>query len=213
MINVFLTDLLKWREENYRELPWREKKRSPYEILVAELLLQRTPTARVVAFYPKFLYQFPNPRILAATEVEELERILRPMGLRKKASWLTQLMQRIVETHEGKIPNNETSLIQLKGIGKYTARAVLTFAFNQDVAIVDVNVVRVIQRFFGFPEREKKPSEDKNIWSFVEKIIPYNEGKQFNETILDLSAMICKKRNPVCIECPLNKFCKYHRNK
>ncbi len=135
------------------------------------------------------------------------------MGLRKKALWLIQLMKGIVETHEGKIPNNETSLNQLKGIGKYTARAVLTFAFNQDVAIVDVNVVRVIQRFFGFPEREKKPSEDKNIWSFVEKIIPNNEGKQFNETILDLSAMICKKRNPVCIECPLNKFCKYYKNK
>lgn len=133
------------------------------------------------------------------------------MGLKKRAIWLVKLMEEICEMHNCQIPEDEEELVKLSGIGPYTARAILVFAFKKDLAIVDVNVARVLHRVFEELGPElKRPSENKKLWSFASKLVPKRFGPQFNEALLDFAAIICKKK-PTCYECPMKHLCDYAR--
>ncbi|MCK4425064.1 A/G-specific adenine glycosylase, partial [Candidatus Bathyarchaeota archaeon] len=135
--SLFVSLLMQWREENSRLFPWRTNP-DPYVVLLAEILLQRTPTNRVARFFPKFVGKFPTPQSISTTNVNDLQEFLKPMGLRKRAAWLVKLMTDICERYDCKIPDQENELMKLLGVGLYTARAVMCFGFHKDVAIVDV---------------------------------------------------------------------------
>jgi len=205
----FVSLLLKWHEENRRLFPWRANP-DPYVVLLSEILLQRTPANRVAGFLPKFVEKFPNPESISRTNVQNLQLFLRPMGLKKRAAWLVKLMTEICERHDCKIPEQETELMKLPGVGLYTARAVMCFGFRKDVAIVDINVARVLSRVFGITRR-KRPSEDTELWNFAAKLLPEKRATSYNEALLDFGMLVCKKQ-PLCDDCPLTHICNYYQS-
>ncbi len=201
----FRKRLISWAENNLRDYPWR-RTCEPYSILIAEFLLQRTNADKVVPIYRVFLERYPTVEKLAIAEVEALARLLKPLGLFSRAERLSQTAKIIVEKHRGKIPDSETELMMLPGIGKYTARAICSQAFGQPSAVLDTNVARILERFFGI-EGGRVKSRCKILWSQAEAIAPDTEVGLWNLTLLDFGAIICTVRNPQCPQCPLAQRC------
>ena len=205
-------ELLKWFFDHGRKFPWR-KTRNPYKILVAEKLLQQTrATEGVIQSYKKVIKEYPTIYELASCDVSELRSYIANLGLPFRASHLRIMSQEVVSKFGGKIPRSYEELLKLHGIGEYIARAILCFAYNQDVAIVDTNVGRFIYRIYDikipFPAN---PSRNKYIQTLAEKIIPRNKSRDFNLAILDLCALICTARLPKCYSCPIMSSCLYSK--
>ncbi|MCK4477454.1 hypothetical protein KAU88_02865 [Candidatus Bathyarchaeota archaeon] len=205
----FVQLILDWGEKNRRSFPWRED-RTPYKVLLVEILLQRTPANRVAKFFPKLVENFPSPESIAKADVEGLGKFFHPMGLKKRVEWLTSLMKEVRDRYNGRIPDQEDELVKLPGVGPYTARAILCFGFGKDVSIVDVNVARVLSRVFHGSNFKKRPSEDEALWRFAAEIVPPGLGQQYNEALLDFAAIVCKK-TPHCEKCPICLICNYTR--
>lgn len=205
----FVHLILNWAEKNKRQFPWR-RGRTPYKTLLAEILLQRTPANRVAKFFPKFVKRYPSAESLANASVNNLQKILRPMGLKKRAKWLTSLMKEICNKYKCDVPDQESDLVKLPGVGRYTARAILCFGYSKDVSIVDVNIARVLSRVFYGSDIKKKPSENQVLWEFATKIVPEGSGPRYNEALLDHGALICKKK-PRCTLCPVEDICEYSK--
>jgi A/G-specific adenine glycosylase len=203
--------MLEWGEKNRRRFPWRTE-RNPYTTLLAEILLQRTPAHRVAEFFPTFIKKFPTPHAIIMADSTEFQTYLASMGLKKRAQWLRSIMQDICDRNDCKIPQEEKELLALRGIGPYTARAVLCFGFGKDVGIVDINVARVLSRVFLGTDVERKPAEDKIIWKLAEKLIPKNSGLLYNEALLDFASLICKK-TPQHSDCSIKDICRYFARK
>lgn len=200
--------LLRWHKSNKRNFPWREKP-EPYRVLVAEFFLQRTPAERVAKFYTSFLEDFPTIKKLAEADPKYLEEIGKRLGLKKRMSWLIETAKKLLQEYGGRVPDDYEQLIKLPGVGRYTASAVLCFAFKRDVPIVDANVVRVLTRVFGLPKSPRTGSGV--IEGVARKLMSRGQGTACNEALLDFAAIICKKR-PLCYMCPLARSCDYYRN-
>jgi A/G-specific adenine glycosylase len=205
----FVQLLLEWGEKNKRSFPWR-KDRTPYKVLMAEILLQRTPANRVATFFPKFVEKFPSPKSIVTIDIDSLRQFFHPMGLKKRVKWLTSLMKEVCDRYDCKVPNQEKELVKLPGVGPYTARAILCFGFGRDVSMVDVNVARVLSRVFFGSDVKKRPSEDEALWLFAARIVPKGLGPQYNEALLDYAALVCK-RKPKCDICPIAGICEYFK--
>lgn len=188
-----------------RRFPWRET-RNPYVVLVSELLLQKTTSRQVLEVFNEFFSRYPSIKDLAKADLEDLEKIVKRLGLVKRAKFLKEIALKVVEVHKGEIPGDER-LIKLKGVGRYTANAVLCFAFDKRAPIVDANVARVLRRYFGL-KAEKPAYEDKNVWKLAEMILPEEGYREFNYGLLDISAKYCRPK-PLCTNCPLKSHCCY----
>ncbi len=206
-IKWFRDRLLTWAEHNLRNYPWRRTS-DPYSILVAEFLLQRTDADTVVPIYEAFLTQYPTLDKLAIAEVKDLAELLQPLGLFFRAERLSQTAKIIKEKYKGEIPQEETELLKLPGIGKYTARAILSQAFNQPAAVLDTNVARILERFFGI-EGGRVKSRSLILWSAAETVAPETEVGHWNLTLLDFGAKVCTARNPKCSVCPVSAKCNW----
>ena len=210
----FVKNLLLWFDENKREFPWRVNNNpNPYYILVAELMLKKTRADNAKTAFTKFIELFPTPKSVFTASDEDIEMILQPLGLikqRKKA--FVSIFSTIHDTFKGKIPSRKTDLQDLPYVGDYTVNAVLCFGFNKKVPIVDVNVTRICQRFFGI-EVYGDLRVDTHIWELLEKIIPPMRYKEFNLSLLDFGAVVCKSNKPNCGKCVLNKKCNYFLSK
>lgn len=199
----FAKRLLAWFSSNAREFPWR-RETDPYRILVAEKLLQQTTYGHVLKVYDVFLEKFPNIQSLAQANVSDIEGTIRRLGFqRQRAKQFKKIGSAVLTEHEGKIPSNKEDLLKLSGIGEYVANAVLCFAFNNDVPIVDMNVRRVIGRYFGW-----KKIKDIEIEKRLSRFIPKGKAKQFNWGIIDFSSLVCS-RKPKCKKCFLSDLCSY----
>ena len=232
-IQWFQNRLLTWAEQNMRDYPWRKtldtkelsaiattspSKRilqerkpdtsatTPYHVLVAEFLLQRTDADTVLPIYKAFIARYPTLAELAVAEVTEIAQLLQPLGLFFRAERLSKTAKIISETYDRQIPQSETTLLKLPGIGKYTARAICSQAFDRSLAVLDTNVARIIERFFGI-EGEKVKSRCKILWSAADEIAPRSKVGYWNLTLLDFGAKVCTARNPKCTECPLSPKC------
>ena len=204
----FVENLLRWFKSNSRVFPWREKNVTPYQVLVAELMLKKTRAENVVEPYLKFIKKFPTPSSIANAPEEDLENILKPLGLIKQRIKAFKTIFKIIDDkHGGDIPNSQESLLKLPYVGQYTADAVLCFGFNQDVPIVDVNVTRICKRCFGI-EVYGDPRVDQHIRELLDGIMPKGKGREFNLAILDFGSLICTSRNPKHEICPLKRICK-----
>ena len=212
-INLFQNLLLNWYSDNKRLFPWRQT-RDPYHILVAEILLQQTIVSEnVVTAYNTIITNYKNIWELSKANIIDLEYIIRPLGLVYRSKVFLKLSNEINEKYHGEIPNDLNSLINIFGIGDYTARAILSFAYNQDVPIVDTNVARFVQRFFGLTKKiSMNPARNKLLREYAGKLIPRGNSREFNYAILDLCALICKNRLPVCSSCPLKNYCEFNLN-
>jgi A/G-specific adenine glycosylase len=196
-----------WGKLNLRKFPWRQTS-EPYAILVAEFLLQKTNAATVFSIYKTFLSRYPTLKYLAAATVEDVTELLQPLGLYFRAGRLIQLAKILLDEYEGKVPNSEQKLLKLPGIGKYTARSICSHAFGQPSAVLDTNVARILERFFGLRGGRVK-SRCKILWDAAEKIAPVREVSKWNLTLLDFGAMVCTAKNPLCKDCLLSIKCNY----
>ena len=201
----FRARLLAWGKQNLRDYPWRRTS-NPYDIFVAEFLLQKTDADMVVPIYEAFLARYPTLDKLTTATVEDIGKLLQPLGLFFRAQRLFDSAKIIVEEYAGKIPDSETELLKLPGIGKYTARAICSQAFGRSVAVLDTNVARILERFFGI-KGERVKSRCKILWRSAEMVAPDREVGRWNLTLLDFGAIICTARNPNCSQCPLSQQC------
>jgi A/G-specific adenine glycosylase len=206
----FQNRLLTWFVQHGRHYPWRETT-DPFKIIVAEKLLQQTRVGdHVVSAYQTLLREYPTPQALATANLSDLQIIIRPLGLTYRAAELKALSNELAGKHESVVPDDLSSLMQLVGIGEYSARAVLSFAYEQDVAVVDTNVARIYYRVFAIPGRmPANPARKRNLLNLATKLLPAGQSRPFNLALLDLGALVCTSRVPNCAKCPILQNCHY----
>jgi len=202
----FQQRLLRWYARNRRDLPWR-KTSDPYKILVSEVMLQQTQVDRVVPKYKQFLRKYPSIELLASASVSDVEAAWRPLGYNVRPVRLHAIALETVQQHGGKIPASLEKLQAFKGIGRYTAGAVMSFAFRKDAPILDTNVKRLLQRVFLGPMNGNGSKPVKRLWDLSERLIPKGKGYDFNQAMMDLGALICTARKPNCRICPMRVLC------
>jgi A/G-specific adenine glycosylase len=196
-------ELLSWSARTRRDLPWRHT-RDPWAILVSEVMLQQTQVPRVIPKYHAFLERFPTAAACAASPVADVVREWAGLGYNRRAVNLHRAATAVVDRHGGVFPDDVDALMALPGIGPYTARAVLTFAFGRDVGIVESNTGRVLARVAGRPLT--LPAAQR----FAEELVPDGEGWAWNQAMIDLGATVCLRRAPKCGDCPVVTRCRWH---
>ncbi len=198
--------LVKWYKDNKRMLPWREGK-NPYHIWISEIMLQQTRIEAVKVYYERFMKEIPNIQTLASIEEEKLLKLWEGLGYYSRAKNLKKAAIKIYEEHDGQIPKIYEQLIELPGIGEYTAGAIASIAFNQKVSAVDGNVLRVISRIVGSKKDILLPETKKEVSRALQEIIPEEAG-DFNEGLMELGERICiPNGEPLCERCPIRKWC------
>lgn len=201
---IFVRRLLSWGRENRRNFPWRYEM-DPFRILVAEVLLQRSRGTTVAGVYEQLFQRWPSPESLAAAEVSEIEDVIRPLGLTRRALWIKKMAAQVVRL--GGVPASVLEMMKLAGVGRYAASATAAAAFRQQAATVDGTSARVYRRFFGL--RAKRDADvDDSLWALVSSVTPKRAVREWNWAVLDLAAAICLPKVPKCGECPLSPECK-----
>ena len=192
---AFTRRLIAWFERHGRDLPWR-RTRDPYRVLVSEFMLQQTQVSRVAEFYPRFLKRFSSLDQLARAKPKAVREAWDGLGYYARASNLHALAKQV-----SSVPDDPDELIKLPGVGRYTAGAVASFAYERPVPAVDTNVARVLSRVFA---------GGGDVWELARALVP-KDGKRawkFNQAVMELGALVCKPRKPRCPECPVNQTCK-----
>ncbi|MFZ5624549.1 MAG: A/G-specific adenine glycosylase [Gemmatimonadota bacterium] len=208
----FRSALLRWFRRHGRDLPWR-RTRDPYQVLVSEFMLQQTQVARVAAYYPRFLDRYPTIRDLAAASPAQVREAWAGLGYYRRAANLHRLAQRVVAEYDGRIPDDPEQLIRLPGVGRYTAGAVASFAFERPAPAVDTNVARVLRR--AFHPRATGAAGERRLWATAAALLPRKgaDAWAFNQAIMELGALICTARVARCGECPVRTECKTGRRR
>src|SRR5687767_3459866 len=192
--------LLDWSAATRRDLPWR-RTRDPWAVLVSELMLQQTQVPRVVPKYQAFLERFPTPAACAAAPLGDVVTAWAGLGYNRRAVNLHRAATAVVERHGGALPDDLDALLALPGVGPYTARAVLAFAFERDIGVLDVNAARVLARAWGVTAQQD-----------ADALVPTGRGWAWNQAALDLGATVCTRRQPKCTDCPLVTRCAWRGN-
>jgi A/G-specific adenine glycosylase len=197
----FTADVLRWGVPRLRDLPWR-RTRDPWAVLVSEVMLQQTQAPRVVPRWRLFLDRFPTPAACAASSLGDVLREWQGLGYPRRARNLHLTAQRIVE--RGGFPTDLAGLLELPGVGPYTARALLAFSFEQDAAVVDTNIARVYARVAG------RQLTARQVQMIADESLPAGDGWVWNQCLMDLGAVVCRPSSPDCRECPVRSACAWH---
>jgi A/G-specific adenine glycosylase len=192
--------LLRWYDVHKRDLPWRSS-RDPYRIWLSEVMLQQTRVAVVTEYYERFLERFPTIRELAAAPLASVLAAWSGLGYYRRARMLHETAQRIVKERGGVFPKTTEELRNLPGIGRYTAAAIASIAFDEPAAVVDGNVARLLQRVLG----RKATSEE--LWAITRGLLSRSRPGDFNQAIMELGATVCLPGEPRCAACPLLELC------
>ena len=203
-LRAFQRRLLAWYRVHQRKLPWRET-RDPYKILVSEVMLQQTQVDRVVPKYREFLRRYPTLKALAAARTAELRKVWYPLGYNVRPLRLRKIAAQTLRRHGGRLPDTYDGLLAMDGIGRYTAGAVLSFAFEQDAPIVDTNVARLLFRYFKVRAGRRATQ---NLWRLAAAVIPKGQGYTINQAMMDFGAIVCTARLPRCPTCALRRTCR-----
>jgi A/G-specific adenine glycosylase len=220
--------LLGWFATNARDLPWRHT-RDPYAIWVSEIMLQQTQVKTVIPFWNRWLRELPTIEAAAKAPSEKIHKLWEGLGYYTRVRNLQKAAQVIVKKHAGQFPENFDDILALPGIGRYTAGAICSIAFNQPTPILDGNVIRVLTRIFGIAENPKERQTNAQLWQLAEKLVadanqrwdetpgePAREDasttksenrSHLNESLMELGALVCTPRNPQCLICPVKKVC------
>lgn len=199
------TTLIAWFEANGRDLPWR-RTRDPYRILVSEIMLQQTQVDRVKPKWEAFLAQFPTIEALAAAPPGDVIRAWAGLGYNRRALNLQRTAQAMLRDWNGAFPTTPKELKTLPGIGPYTAGAVACFAFERDVAFMDTNIKRVLQRVWVGPD--DTPASERELLTIATAAVPLGQGWTWNQAIMELGALVCTAAKPRCQICPLRSECR-----
>lgn len=203
--------LIEWGKAHFRKFPWRLAT-DPYRILVSEFLLHRTRAEQVTPIYEELVQKYPDVRHLAEAEFSDVEKILKPAGLRWRVRNLYLTAQELVRRYGGTVPDRKEDLLSLPGISNYIAGAILCFAYGKPEPLLDTNTVRILGRLSGIPVTDSS-RRSRKFERLMMRFLDKNRPKEFNYALLDLGALVCLKRSPPrCKECPLNECCSYHRD-
>jgi len=199
-----------WDAHGRKDLPWRKTK-DPWSILLSELLLRKTTSKQAIPVFEKI--SSINMLSLAKMKVDEIELIIRPLGIsRVRAHQIKSTAEIICEAGTTALHSIQF-LESLPGVGKYTVNSVLCFAFGLPKPALDTNMIRILERVFNFNSRRSRPREDKELWEFASSLVPSDECREYNWGVLDFGALICKSRKPNCAECQIAKVCIYYKDK
>jgi A/G-specific adenine glycosylase len=199
--------LLKWYDQHGRDLPWRTTG-DPYHILVSEVMLQQTQVDRVLPKYHEWLGKYPSFEALAAADDADVSATWRPLGYNIRPKRLHSIAREAVASYGGQLPSDRETLLSFKGIGEYTAGAILSFAFRKRAAILDTNVARVLFRVFLGKGEPKAHAMLKHLWLVSAALVPRGRAFDFNQALMDFGAMSCTARKPACLVCPMKTFCR-----
>ncbi len=198
--------LLNWFQNNARDLPWRETY-SPYHVWISEIMLQQTQMDRVVDYFTRWLKRFPAIEDIAVANEDEVLKLWEGLGYYTRAKNIIKSARILTTQYSNKLPQDYSLLLKLPGIGKYTAGAIMSIAFNKEYPIVDANIERFFARMFNLA----KPVKDKEIqifiWDKARVLIPKGRAREFNQALMEFGAIVCISKNPRCRICPISDDC------
>jgi len=203
---VLRQQLLDWYETNKRSLPWR-KTEDPYAVWVSEVMLQQTQVSTVIPYYERFLIEFPDVRQLAAADLQKVLKAWEGLGYYARARNLHRSAGVVRDTYGGSIPGEWKPFRALPGVGDYIASAVLSIAFGQPYAVVDGNVKRVLARLLRIKAPVNAPRYHAEFKSAADRLLDKTAAGNFNQALMELGALVCTPRQPLCRQCPLEDHC------
>lgn len=199
--------LLNWYATHQRDLPWR-RSRDPYRIWVSEVMLQQTRVETVIPYYERWFAQFPTLRSLAEAPEEQVLKAWEGLGYYSRARNLHAAVKEVAAAYDGEVPDDPGAVAGLKGVGPYTAGAILSIAYNRSVPAVDGNVMRVLSRLFLVRDDIMQPATRQAMEGLAKELIPDGQANAFNQALMELGAMVCTPTSPKCLLCPVAEFCR-----
>jgi A/G-specific adenine glycosylase len=199
--------LARWFRRHGRDLPWR-RTHDPYAILVSEFMLQQTQVVTVIDYYKRWLARFPDFTALATAREDDVLHAWQGLGYYARARNLHRAAQKVAAEYGGRLPNDLAIIATLPGVGRYTAGAVATFAFDQATPIIDANIARVLARLLNFDEPIDTKRGTEILWQTAEALLPGRNGRLHNSALMELGALICTPRAPQCLICPIREHCR-----
>jgi A/G-specific adenine glycosylase len=203
---AFAEALLAWFRAHQRDLPWR-RTGDPYAIWVSEVMLQQTQVQTVLPYYERFMQRFPTLEALAGAPEEDVIREWAGLGYYARARNLRRGAQAVLAEYGGQIPREAPKLLRLPGVGRYTAGAIASIAYNEPAPILDGNVMRVLCRVFGLRGNPKSAPLQNRLWELAEALIPVGAAREFNPAMMELGATVCLPVAPRCDMCPVAELC------
>jgi A/G-specific adenine glycosylase len=206
--------LAKWFRAHRRDLPWRPTPQlpaNPYHVLVSEAMLQQTQVATVVPYFLRFIEAFSTIESLAAADEQQVLRLWQGLGYYRRALSLHAAARAIVAEHGGRVPASLDDLLQLPGVGRYTAGAIASIAYDVPAPILDGNVARVLARVCAIDGPVDQPATRRQLWALAEQLVPTDAPGDFNQAMMELGAMVCTPKQPLCLTCPLRDLCEAQR--
>ena len=214
---IFVKALLKWFATNARDLPWR-RTRDPYGIWISEIMLQQTQVKTVIPYWERWMKELPTISALAKASQQKIHKLWEGLGYYTRVRNAQKAAQAIMENHEGKFPEDFEDILALPGIGRYTAGAIASIAFNQPTPILDGNVIRILSRIYAIEGDPKDKSVNAKLWQLANELVTEAHSIRnpksairncsfFNQSMMELGALICAPRQPACDLCPVNKIC------
>ncbi|MDX1682610.1 MAG: A/G-specific adenine glycosylase, partial [Phycisphaeraceae bacterium] len=205
--------LLRWYRQHHRRMPWRARPgrlADPYACLISETMLQQTQVATVIDYFKRFMTQFPTVSALAAADEQEVLTAWQGLGYYRRARHLHAAATMVVEQFDGRIPDTREKLLDLPGVGPYTAGAVASMAFGESTPAVDGNVKRVISRLAAIDNPVDQPDVKRRLTAISDDLVPDEHPGDFNQALMELGATLCTPTRPDCPQCPLNDLCRAH---
>jgi A/G-specific adenine glycosylase len=204
-LKQFSIDLTDWYHQNKRDLPWRRTK-DPYKIWISEIMLQQTTVSTVIDYYDRWVKIFPTVHDLARAPLQAVLKQWQGLGYYNRVKNLHKAAGIVIKEHEGKLPQDPLTIRSLPGFGPYTTGSVLSIAFDIPITIIDANVRRVAMRLLALTG-VADTKQDLKINEFLLKVLPVRKVGDFNQALMELGALVCRSKEPLCTLCPLKKYC------
>ncbi|MDZ7715868.1 MAG: A/G-specific adenine glycosylase [Balneolaceae bacterium] len=203
---AFRSNLLSWYDQNKRDLPWRDCG-DPYAVWISEIMLQQTRVDQATPYFHRFMDRFPTVYDLAEADQQDVLSVWEGLGYYSRARNMHHASKTIVNEFNGNIPDNWDNIKKLKGVGPYTASAILSIAFAKPYAVVDGNVIRVLSRYAGIEEDVRSAKTKNTIQDLADELLDADRPGDFNQAVMELGATVCTPANPDCTSCPISTNC------
>lgn len=198
--------LIQWFRYAQRDLPWR-RSYDAYGVWISEIMLQQTQVRTVLPYFERWMRRFPDIRSVAEASEEEILKLWEGLGYYSRARSIHKTAQLLMRDHLGELPRDHSALLKLPGIGRYTAGAIMSVAFNEDYPLVDGNVERVLTRIFDIDTPPGEAATKRAVWQIAERLMVSGQARQFNQAMMELGALVCLPKKPLCPECPIQGEC------
>ena len=205
-ITAIVSKLLDWFSQNARDLPWR-RTRDPYAIWVSEIMLQQTQVKTMLPYFHRWVARFPDAPSIAEAPEDEILRFWEGLGYYARARNIRKAAQMMVTEYGGEVPGDFDSIRKLPGIGRYTAGAIMSFAFNADYPAPDANAGRILARVFDIAHPFGSKEFAETVWRVASNILPPGKARDFNQALMDLGSIVCLSNEPLCAKCPVSCCC------